>query len=348
MLLFVACRGLQKQGDDGASIKNASQQDGFYFGSSASEYTALTAAEKQDLLFGQHASTRYQRLPPIGSTTIVDFAQVALSHVAGIIDPEDNSEIPDARTGYKHLTHKSGVVGKFHFVPNQEYRVVRDGERVRLTGLLSEPYTTGIIRLSVLSEPSLALGFGPSLALKFLIDGKVAANVAAMEEITGRYESDAHFTWDFFAYKLQSYLEISKHGPRRKLVSGPVSDKFLKAMQSVFPEEDFNAPLLLGVNHLFAINKDGSDVAHPIGTDEVFFVPGRYFAGQAWSRFRNSKIKHDFRDALATIPTGTAIYQVADKTGALMGEIVLDSPLSASQFGDQSLFFIHKTRRLKI
>jgi hypothetical protein len=98
--------------------------------------------------------------------------------------------------------------------------------------------------------------------------------------------------------------------------------------------------LVLPLDHLAAIDADGSVVKNPRAPARLVFVP-------AFSGFRPDE-NVDFREQFSRIAPMTRLYDVfasdslTDDTELVrIGHVITESPFVASRFGDEQLFFQH-------
>ena len=104
----------------------------------------------------------------------------------------------------------------------------------------------------------------------------------------------------------------------------------------------------LTVEHLADINADGSKVAAPRAPYQLLFKP----RPAAAARFNGVTMQDDFRIRLTDFPVGEVLYDVyaLDKgetveQAKLLGQLVLNSKIVASRYGDEKLYFQHNMQR---
>ncbi len=181
------------------------------------------------------------------------------------------------------------------------------------TGLYSG-CSFGLIRFSIVDNKS----FSPGVALKFLVDGRPSLNFMGMESISG---SDKNF--NFFAFKLSNIL------PKAKNLKG-------KAIDFVF-KRAINPTNRLGITHLAKRDCLGNDIDDSKGLNVISLKPVRE------TQF-SSKKGRDFRKDLKKLEVGSVLYEVWGN-GEILGELVLESKVIASEYADKGLFFRHRPYR---
>lgn len=214
--------------------------------------------------------------------------------------------------GRPKIVHSLGSVVKIEFIADA-----------------SSPYTgmykggVGLARLSLAQEPG-TNAFTPGIALKLLADGKPSENILAMLSIDGQGTN-----FDFFANTFSNVIPNAV-GFGSKLVVGV----FSKAS---------NTPGHLDVNGFAMRDRKGRSVASPVAPEQLQFVP----AASVKAVPRRNSPDVDFRVDLAAIPEGTTLYEVfavrtIGERPVRIGAIVTRSPVTASRFGDEALFFKHE------
>ena len=160
------------------------------------------------------------------------------------------------------------------------------------------------------------------LRLKFLRDGMDSANLVAMYSVAGQD------SWNFFKNN------FSNHIPKPPLSTFFLGIKFSKASNHVQQ---------VGLSDLALYGEDGVLVSAPKFPYRLNFRPTGKF------QFSDSYV-HPVTHDLATIPTGSTLYQVwaLDQPSQLGGQerhiadLVLVSDIITSMWGDTSLFFRHQ------
>jgi len=230
--------------------------------------------------------------------------------------------------GRRKLVHAFGAEARLRFVAN---RAVASG----YTGILQRGAECVIGRLSVATKPT-GTHFVPGLALKFFIDGNYpSVNLHIMNSVDGQ-DGNNYFEKTF------SNILPPPDSFSTRLVAG-----FFEMAANRFGAKDPN-PGHLTVEHLAAIEIDGSKVAAPRAPYQLLFKP----RPAASARFKGATVKDDFRIKLADFPVGEVLYDVyaLDKgetaeQGKLIGQLVLNSKIVASRYGDEKLYFRHNMER---
>ncbi|VXB99095.1 Animal haem peroxidase [Pseudomonas sp. 8AS] len=232
-----------------------------------------------------------------------------------------------APVGHQKAMHPNGVMAKVKFIP-----------------VAGNPYTglfqgadSGLLRLSVAGDPA-QNGFQPGLAWKAFVNGKPSQNVSALVSLSGQGSN-----YNFFANELSQYVVPE--------VNDTLGTTILFSAVSL-------KPTLLRVDDFAKVTQNGQAVATPKAPTQLYFVP------KSELRSLFSTAAHDFRTDLATLTSGTKLYDVYAtsmeiKTSIIpsisrsyaqqrrssavkVGELELTSPLIASAFGDSGVFFKHQ------
>lgn len=222
---------------------------------------------------------------------------------------------------WKKAIHAHGIVAKIKFVPTSD---------TPFTGLF-QGADYGFLRLSLLGDPT-KRGFAPGLAVKWLVSEKPSADFSALVSLAGQGKNS-----NFFAHEFSNIVPaVNQLGPRLiNLIFRRVT-KF---------------PTKISLQDLGGVNQQGQLISTPFYPKQVFLVPN---SGIQFSE----RSKSDFRDELASIPSGTllfsvyavdpsnmgdqAIAQSGDREQARhIGDIVTTSEFVSSFYGDSQLFFRH-------
>ncbi|APR68659.1 peroxidase [Thalassolituus oleivorans] len=286
-------------------------------------YESWDACTKQDLLWTngavrtEYAEGELPAIPPIDIGGLID----------GVLWDKVNYVGDVAPVGHTKPIHPHGVMAKvvFNATSNHPYTGVFKGNEC------------GLLRLSVTGDPA-DRGFAPGFAWKTFIDGKPSENVSALYTLSGQEDN-----YNFFANELSQYVRVESN--------------ITLATTTLFSLVS-SKPTLVMVDAMAGVNSDGSAVAAPKSPTQVYFVPSAEVAGLF------SSDEHDFRADLMSLPEGTKLYDVyatdkeiktsiwsrtsqryADERRASavkVGELVMDSNFTASQFGDSGVFFKHQ------
>jgi hypothetical protein len=290
----------------------------------ASNYESLSACGKQDVLWKNIKDTEYRTLPDLRLFGMMQLAAMAKQEVS--IKGQLHSDF--APRGWRKFLHGRGVVAKVKVVPQGN----------RLTGLF-QGAECALLRLSLTFKPVGGRDVAPGLAFKILRDGVPSANISALVSLEGQKKD-----YNFFKNSLSNIVPIGEGmGP------GMVHRIFLRATD--YPEE-------LLAEDMASMDARGTKINAPVAPRQLFFVPGPSLAF--------SSEEHDFRDDLLKIPAGTVIYQLrvlspkyqdfdysayrAEDAQKFLGDsehvadIISTSEFTASQFGDDGIFFRHQLR----
>jgi hypothetical protein len=231
-------------------------------------------------------------------------------------------QLDQVQANWKKAIHAHGSVAKVKFVPT---------ENTKFTGLF-QGAASGLLRLSVTGDPS-DRGFAPGLAIKLLVDGQPSGNFSALVSLTGQGKN-----YNLFANELSNIVPVVKE-------VGPVLTNLIFSRVTKYPTK-------LYLEDLAEINQKGEKESKPYYPAQVFLVPN--------PKIQFTETPHDFRNDLATIPAGTALFSVyavdaeamkeSDTTklrqqAQIIGTIETTSEFVSSFYGDSQLFFRHQRFR---
>jgi len=234
---------------------------------------------------------------------------------------QDGDELPVAWTGNtrEKYIHAVGSVGKVSWKSSGDHSY---------TGIF-EGANYGIVRLSLASEPDEAVvNTAPGMGLKFLRDGIESSSLVAMFSVDGQE------SWNFFANDFQNHIPS---------ISGP-----LVALAAKFATATWNIAQV-GVSDWAEKGEDG------VPRDNVNLPYKLVFRPTGEISFPDSY--HGlFTDDLATIAEGSVLYNIFAWDAPVelggqeqqIGELVLDSILTTSLWGDTHLFYRHQDMRQDI
>ena len=275
------------------------------------EYHSWSAAEKLDFLWHKRVwETRYENLPSLGG---LDWQRLVYGLRAvvrlGLTFEHAAEELPRNRP---KVIHTFGTVCRVRFAAGAS----------RYTGIFRG--AQGLARLSLAGDPEM-IGFTPGIALKFPLSGcrqPSSVNIVAMNSVNGQGGDRNWFGRPF------SNLIPEARGLALK--AGELLFKTVK-----------RDPTFLPLEHLANWVQSGEQVAQPVSPHHIVLE-----AGDAVANLIPSNSTADFRDDLARIPAGTAIYRVyaadgLDAARQLIGELVTETRMVASWWGDKRLFFQH-------
>ncbi|MEO1063662.1 MAG: hypothetical protein AAFZ07_19775 [Actinomycetota bacterium] len=197
------------------------------------------------------------------------------------------------------------------------------------TGLLAPPPSggaTGLLRLSLVAKVTGKKAITPGFGLKLLVDGRPSADVLAMNHTVGQGR-------DFNVFSNSMTNDLTDEHRELRTPQRVMSRLFTRVSEE---------PRRLIVDHLAERDRDGAAVAEPRAPRRLVFEPTATardaFVGQAGV---------DFRRVLASIPEGTALYDVAGLRGparsrerVAVGVLRTRTAFVSSDGGDR-LFFRH-------
>lgn len=257
----------------------------------------------------------------IRDDTVADLSFASFSEVLSMSSNgsfcQNSDEIKAKRN---KVNHRQGVVGQIEWISTGDHPY---------TGIFESGSETAIIRLSetqLLTETS--TGLLPSLAIKFLADGKKSANIVAMPSF------DASTSWDFF------------HAPMSNRVT-PFSDTQTIQQETIQKKliEGTSFPFDMGISDVALWNQDGTE----IGWDVAVSPYKLEFRSDI--HFPDEKDENEmFYDQLMSIDEGTILleawaYDGPESEGHVaskIADIKLTSELMTSLFGDERLHFQHQ------
>jgi hypothetical protein len=193
------------------------------------------------------------------------------------------------------------------------------------------PYTgvfeTGGAALLRFSDATGGGKFLPSIALKFMVDGKPSLNYLALPSVL-RAKGDLRPLSSTFS---------NAAPPAESFDAKLVQKSFQKTANALGGTRLYG--VYLPLHHLAEMGLDGKAVASAVVPDRLEFKPT-----EEAKRVCGEGV--DFRTGLAKIPKGTKLFEVfvgekVDKAVVPFGEVTLDSEWVASPYGDERLFFAH-------
>lgn len=279
-----------------------------------SSYESQTAQTKQDQLWTQITADT----TPNGWFNAVELGGIFLESMKPTMQWVGD-EFEQGLFERKKYIHSVGNVGKVKFVAADD---------TPYTGVFKGA-DTGLIRLSCAAEPNPKKGpsgnFIPGFGLKLLRDGVPSANLVAM------FSVDGQDSWNFFKNDFSNHIEAAEAFSLNVL-----AHKFAEATPYV---------QTVGLSDFGLYSQSGAKEQNPKFPWELIFHPT-----DSVNHLFPDNYAADFTDQLKTIPAGTTLYTVyalADPVASpnLIGEIVLESELTTSFFGDKHMFFKHEDIR---
>lgn len=166
------------------------------------------------------------------------------------------------------------------------------------TGVLGAPPhggAVGLVRISLAVPPQGKGSITPGMGLKLLVDGKPSLDLLAMNHTVGQGR-DFNLFSNTFSHDLRSEHEELR--PPQKLMSW-----FFKRVSS--------QPRRLTIDHLAAVQADGTVVPDPVVPTRIVFRPHTDVRRSVYAGAHGE----DFRDPLMRIPAGTNLW-TAEAVGA--------------------------------
>ena len=285
-----------------------------------------TACQKADSMWNDKiVPSRYVQLPPLTSPGIFDLLTLATSSFSVKALTAEGDELEQGR---RKLIHAFGAEARL--------RLVISHEAVgSYTGIFRSGSECVIGRFSLASKPSTGTSI-PALALKIFIDGdRPSVNLQIMHSVDGQ---SGH---NFFAQTFSNILPPANAFAKRVLSSG------FERSAVKFGAKDPN-PGRLTLEHLAGTMPDSSSVAAPKAPYQLLFKP----TAQARALMREANAEDDFRLRLADLPVGQVVYDIYTlaegdpaENATLLGQLVLETPVMSSHYGDEKLFFRHNMAR---
>jgi hypothetical protein len=226
---------------------------------------------------------------------------------------------------------------------------------------------------------SLLLEFIPGLAIKFLMDHQKSIQLVAMESLAGQASDHNYFKYefspDFSAHapadfntaqgeEKKQILARYNYNPVNAHVMGLVGKRFFDVIPQAMkvnaadldPHSNLGPhPFLINIQQLAAMDKKGNSV-DPRSQKRPWrltFKPAldnietaRLAKITDKSKYVPGNLATDFRSKLGHLQAGDRIYYVIGETSTkkryVLGDIVLDSAASPSEFADKIYFIQHQ------
>lgn len=180
-------------------------------------------------------------------------------------------------------------------------------------------HPVGLARLSLATKPS-DDSYTPGMAVKILLPNHPSLNLQVMNCLDGQGSN-----WNYFA------KDFSNEIPHPKSWT-------LKAIEKIF-EWTRKPANKLPLSHLAKWTNRGEEVADPVTPDQIYFKPSALV-----KHVIPQDSREDFRTSFADVGFGTIYDVYGDYQGTeyYIGELMLESALLASNYGDKTLFFQHQ------
>jgi len=189
----------------------------------------------------------------------------------------------------------------------------------------------GIIRLSTPTayDSSSTTSFVPALALKFLRDGVGSGNVLGINSLQGNPD-----TFNFFKHDLFSNpVALSSDAPYSYTL---LAQKFFEATNW----------LMIGLSEMTGVDERGNKES----VNNFPFTLVMQGTKQVKSLFGDEFVTDDLPSLVSRIPSGTPLYNLwgeePSKPPVFIGQIILTSAFTSSEWGDNMLFFQHTRKEL--
>jgi hypothetical protein len=291
-----------------------------------SNYTALSACEKQDVLWSHIQQTKYTKLPAYRTLGLLQALAMGRQEVS-----IKGSHYHDfAPVGWRKFLHGRASIAKVKIVPVEN----------KYSGLF-QGADCGLLRLSLTSAVAGPRPVAPGLALKVLLDGVESVNVSALVSLDGQGHD-----FNFFKYPYSNIVPVGE-----ALGQKLVHRIFLSA--SPYPEE-------LKAQEFAEVDQRGNKVANVVTPRQLFFIPQDLGFSSKEHEVRDDFAKIPVNTALFEIraaPDKYNNFNYGDYTPEMVSEflkesipvahIVTTSEFIASAFGDDGIFFRHQFRNKK-
>jgi len=224
------------------------------------------------------------------------------------------------------VTHTQGVVARV------EWEVVGDHG---YTGIFGEGSDHAIIRMSEASNiVEASTGLTPSMAIKFLVDGKKSVNLFAMPRSFSSTGS-----WDFFSEPISNRVDTFTAEEK------PIEQQTLQKKMV----ESSTTPFKMALGKVARTQNDGENVHRKLVSMpyEIEYRGVTHFSHDKELDEAGNQVM--FYDQLKRLEEGSTLYEVWGLTAphvlggewVHMANINLETPLYTSNFGDTRLFFQH-------
>lgn len=287
-------------------------------------YEALSACEKQELLWSKVQESAYTDLPSYNKLGLPQLIKMARQELA-----KKGSYISDfAPQSWVKYLHRRGSMARVKVVP-----VVK-----KFTGVF-EGAECALLRLSLTYKVTGGKPVAPGLALKFLRDGAPSANVSALVSLNGQGKD-----YNFFARPLSNIV------PEGDGIGQALVHRMFRKVTG-YPEE-------LLIEHLASVTVSGEKVERVISPRQIFFVPASML------RFSSEEhdVREDFSlipigttlYQIRALPEKYRDMSYAAYTPEMaenfvresehIADVITTSEFVASGFGDDGIFFRHELR----
>jgi hypothetical protein len=290
-----------------------------------SNYSVLSACEKQAILWDHIVGTEHQTLPEMSALGPKEFVYMTLQKIQRKKDYDSDF----SPAGWQKYLHKRGAIAKV--------AITKKGDHP-YTGVF-EGAECALLRLSLTYKPSNKKAVAPGLALKVLRDNMSSANVSALYSIDGQ-----GFNYNFFANDLSNIA--------------PKTEQRLPKLMHLLFRKVTRYPEELLVDDFAKYSEHGEKVESSKAPRQIFFVPNKDLKFSAAPH----EVRSDFLTIPSGTLIYT-VYALSDKyrdhnydaykdddikgflaNSVAIAEIHSTSEFIASEFGDVGIFFKHEIR----
>jgi hypothetical protein len=285
-----------------------------------------TACQKASAMWNDKiVPSRYDQLPPLTSPGIFDLLTLAPTNFSVKALTTEGDELEEGR---HKLIHALGAEARMRLLISPE--VAGD-----YTGIFHSGAECVIGRFSLATKPTSTKSI-PGLALKIFIDGdQPSLNLLLMHSL------DPQLGQNYFSETFSNILPPPDGLPGRLVAN------FFGRSAREFGAKDPN-PGRLTLEHLAGKLPNGSRIPVPIAPYQLLYKP----TAQARALMQEPNEKEDFRLKLASLPVGLVLYDIytlaegdSADNARILGQLVLASPVVASRYGDEKLYFQHHMER---
>ena len=296
-------------------------------------YVSMTAEEKQDFIWKRTVETKFQTLPEHEAlkplNTIGSEPTVTMNRTYDTMPREviNKFKVRD------RVIHTQGAMVKVKFVPSP-------GQLGGYTGTLAQGSKHGLLRLSTVAKVGGGVqGVTPGFGLKFFVDGKVSPSLVAMFTLEGQGPDYNFFTNDFY-----TVVPVPKN-EGLKLI-----DARFKTADDKRTGKNIKIARIISAEPFTEVTESGQLVPKRKTPHFLKFEPSALLKS-GWGPSTEQDVRVKLTES-GYISAGTLLYKVfacetlveprESCTFTPLGELVADSEVVASRFGDKAVFFNHR------
>ena len=268
--------------------------------------------------------SRYTALPELTSVGFLDVLQLASTSFTIKSLTNEGDELENGR---RKLIHAHGAEARLRL------EIAAD-VALPYTGIFASGADCVIGRFSLASKPTAERSI-PALALKIFVTDHTSVNLQLMNSVDGQ---PGH---NFFALAFSNILPPAQSFATRLL------DHLFGGVARAFGAADPN-PGRLTLEHLAGISADGKIVKRPHTPYQLILQP----TAQTQALMQDATAGDDFRTELGKLPSGEVLYDLyvipedeSPSAAKRLGALRLMSPILASRYGDERLYFQHNMAR---